>query len=474
VKTTRVVYAMTGLYALVLSGAAVVSYRAYQAPRFDNGNMVQAIWATAHGHFLRVTPSTLDVTQTSVRESIRLAGHVEPFLVLMVPLWWVWASPLMLLIVQAIAVSTGALPVCWLARKHLRDEQAAAIFALAYLLYPATQFNAFTKAVGFHPVSFAVPLILFAIWFLDEDRLVAFAACALLAVSTKEEIGLGVACLGIWYAVRPGRRLVGLATFAAGVAVSLVDFLVIIPHFSPTGSNPFADRYAGVGGSPGGILHKAVTDPGALISAMATGHKAVYLVLLLFPFLGLWLREPLLFLGAVPDLIINLLSSKNLQTTIGYQYTAGIIPFVVAASIFGAAKLRRPPSRIAPAVLVGAGLLAVIVSPVRLAAGDVAEARGGNPVHAAKAHALHLIPPGVPVSASNELGGFLSTRRFIYSFPAVGRAAWVIVDANDETEMPKTLYRDDIAKFRSSARWQLVYTSHGIAVLHRIGARRFG
>ena len=66
------------------------------------------------------------------------------------------------------------------------------------------------------------------------------------------------------------------------------------------------------------------------------GTSSLFLLLLLVPFLGLWLFEPLIFLGAVPDLVINLLSSKPEQTTIYYQYTAGIVPFVIAASVLGA------------------------------------------------------------------------------------------------------------------------------------------
>ena len=119
----------------------------------------------------------------------------------------------MLLVVQIVAVASGALPVYWLARKHLDSAGAAAGFAAVYLLYPATQYNALSYS-GPHAVSFAVPLILFAVWFLDNDRLVPFAVTALLAAATKEEIGLAVGCLGIWYAVAHGRRLVGATIFA--------------------------------------------------------------------------------------------------------------------------------------------------------------------------------------------------------------------------------------------------------------------
>ena len=454
----RVVYGAAGLYAVAFAAAAVLHFLVFQSAHADLGTMTQALWSTAHGHFLETT--TIPGSNTT-----RLAGHVDPFLVLLLPLWWVWSSPLMLVIVQAIAVSTGALPVYWLARKHLRSDRAAVHFALAYLLIPATQFNAFTVSSGFHAVSIAIPLILFAIWFLDEDRLVPFVVFALLAASTKEEIPVAVGCLGIWYAVRKGRRAVGLSIFVLGLTVSLVDFLVVIPHFSPTGIDPFAWRYQQVGGTPTGIAQTAFTHPGGLVHAIATTHKLVYVLLLLGPLLGLWLLEPLLFLGAVPDLSINLLSSLGDQTVVAYHWTAGIVPFAIAATIFGAARLKRHPRHVSLCVLVAAVCLGVY-SPVVLAAGGDLRA-WSSPVRSAKMHALDLMPSGVPVSASNQLGTYLSARRYSYTFPTVGRARWVVIDRADPTYRHSLLYQRRVREIESSPRWVTLYSSHGVVVLRK-------
>jgi uncharacterized membrane protein len=456
------VYGGAAVYALLFVAAALAHVASFRAGRADLGSMVQAIWSTAHGHFL-------ESTNLAGRQTTRLGGHVDPFLALLVPLWWLWSSPLMLLVVQAVAVSSGALPVYWLARKHLRSERAGAHFAFAYLLFPATQFNALTITSGFHAVSVAVPLILFAIWFLDEDRLAPFAVFALLAASTKEEIAAAVGCLGIWYGVRKGKRVVGLAIFALGAAATLVNFLVVIPHFSPSGVDPFAGRYGDVGSTPTGIAHKAFTDPVALLQAVATGHKMLYVAMLLVPFLGLCLLEPLLLLGAVPDLAINLLSGKSDQTVIAYHWTAGIVPFVVAASIFGAARLKRDPDRVSLYALVGAGCLAII-SPLTLglSRGDVAAALPSNSVRAAKAHAIHLIPDGVPVSASNELGTYVSARRYVYIFPFNRGARWVLVDRNDDTYSDASGYRRAVRKLDSEPGWKIMYAARGVQVLHKV------
>jgi len=453
----RVVYAGVAAYAVLFVFAAVLHYSVYETARPDLGNMVQAIWSTLHGHLL-------EATTPSGRQVSRLGFHVDPLLLLLAPLFWIWSNPVLLPVIQALAVASGALPVFWLARKHLDSPRAGAHFAFAYLLYPATQFSAFTATSSFHSVAIAVPLVLYAIWFLDEDRLVAFSAVALLAFTTKEEIPLAVGCLGIWYAVRKGRHLAGIGIFTAGLAATLFDFLWVIPHFSTTGVDPFAHRYAAVGGTPQGMAHKLFSDPAAFVHAVATGHKGFYLAFLLVPFLGLSLLEPLLLLGAVPDLAINLLSSQPDQTSIPFHWTAGIVPFVVAASIFGAARFKGRGRSLSLWVLAATAAVA-IYSPLYTLKGGV-EALG-SPEAAAKAHALGLIPEGAPVSATNALGGHLSARRYFATFPYVGRSTWIIVDVNDPTYRASAGLRQDVSRYESDNGWRSVFSSHGIDVLRK-------
>ena len=453
----RIVYAGVLAYAAVFVFAAVVHYEIFQTARVDLGNMVQAVWNTAHGHFLEST--TLYGRQVN-----RFSAHVDPFLLVFVPFFWIGSIPLLLPIVQALAVASGALPVFWLARKHLNSPRAGAHFAFAYLLFPATQFNAFTITSSFHSVAMAVPLVLYAVWFLDEDRLLAFSAVALLGFTTKEEMPLAIGCLGIWYAVRKGHRLFGFGVFGVGLAVTLFNFLWVIPHYSPSGVDPFAHRYSAVGSTPQGIARKVFTDPGAFVHDVASGHKLLYLALMLLPFLGLWALEPLLFLGALPDLAINLLSNLGDQTSINYHWTAGIIPFTVAASIFGAKRFKGHAVRVSLWALAGAASIA-IYSPIYLGSSDYRAL--GSPLVSAKAQALSLVPQGAPVSASNQLGGHLSARRYIYWFPTIRRSQWIVVDVNDPTYGDRSGYRKVVHGYLSDKAWRVVFSSHGVTVLHR-------
>src|SRR6266540_935323 len=412
-------WAAVAAFAAGFGALSMLRHRAFETGRFDLGNMVQAVWATAHGH-------PLAVTDLHGEQFTRLGAHVDPILVLFAPLWWLWPSPDLLLTVQAAAIALGAIPVFQLARKHLDDARAALGFALAYLLLPAVQWLTLNE---FHPVALACPLLLWAFWFLDEDRLVAFAATAFLAATTKEEIPLVLAGFGLWYALSRRRRLAGAGIAVAGLAWTLLAVRVVMPHFNDGVASSFYSRYSEVGGSPGGVLQTAVHDPGVLFSTVFNHSGAHYLLQLLVPLGGLFLLAPLAAAAALPELAINLLSATPPQRSIHFHYTAGEIPPLVVASVLGAARVaRRWPKTALP--VASAALALALFANYRLGAIPLWSMLPGGEDYQARAasvsrhdeiaaRALRLIPSGAPVAATNSLGAHLSARRRVLSFPFV-------------------------------------------------------
>jgi uncharacterized membrane protein len=453
-------------FATAFAALSVLRHDAFETGRFDLGNMVQAVWSTAHGHVLQVT--NLQGVQVS-----RLAAHVDPILVVFAPLWWIWPSPSLLLTAQAVVVALGALPLYWLARKHTGSDRVALGFSLAYLLYPATDWMTLNE---FHPVALACPLLLFAIWYLDEDQLLPFTAFAALAALTREEIPLVIAGLGVWYAISHRRWLAGGTIAAVGIAATAVATQVVIPHFNHGSSSSFYRRYDAVGGSAAGIVRKAFTDPGRLLS-VAFDHRGVhYLLDLLLPIAGLALLAPLLLVALVPELALNLLSSVDAQSSIHYHYVAGEIPVLFAAAAMGAGRLGRWAGVAATVVV-----LAAIVGNYRL--GPIPVWRflpGGQTLQTKSAQVtrhdriaareLKLIPAEARVTATNALGAHLSEREWIFSFPYLRGASWVIVDERkpslgDHNDKRGGLER--IRRLRHDRRFRLVHAADGVLVFRR-------
>jgi len=464
------VWAAMAAWSVVLFGIVRDSYVNFRVGRFDLGNMAQAVWSTAHGHPLEVT-----VNETGEQAS-RLAGHVDPFLLLLTPLWAVWPSPMSLALAQVVVVSLGALPVFWLGRRHLGSERIAAVLAFAYLAYP---WVATSAAAAIHPVTFAVPFYLYCVWALDARRLGWFAIFAALAMSTGELMGLPIFVLGLWFAFAGGNRRVGLAIALAGFAWTAMCVYVIVPSFAGHAS-PFFGFYDQVGGSPLGVARMLFTHPGTVLGAVVEGHDIAYLLWLGIPLLFLFLLSPALAAAAVPQLLANTLSDFRSMTDPRYHSVDAIVPFLIAATVLGIAKLGASRRGLAAAaVLVCSATLTLVVGPWPRAIGAT-PLGGRQSVPAARVDALTaavaMVPAGAAATASNPAGAHLSDRRYSFSVPDVGRAEWAVVDLADpwvvRPDSNLLLRHPEIVRafarrLENDPRWQKLFERDGVLVFRR-------
>jgi hypothetical protein len=299
-------------------------------------------------------------------------------------------------------------------------------------------------------------------------------------------MGLLLGGLGLWYALRSRRLVVGGTIVAAGLAWTATAMLVVIPHFSG-GPSPFYSHYSSVGGSPRGILTTALHDPGAIFSAAFTGNDVLFLCLSFLPLLCLFVFAPTLSLLMAPQLALCLLSDRSADLSVNSNIFSPVIGFVIPATIFGIARFRHS-ERLVTLVLVST-LLSQFIGPLS-SAGALAPSLDAH--SRAAAAAVSLIPLNAPVTATNDLGSQLSARRQIYSFPQTTRADWVAVDLNDRqlptinpgdtrvglavprndlVESPRRFQRE-VARLLSDPSWKLVFNRSDILVLQRRGRAR--
>jgi uncharacterized membrane protein len=471
VWTLSVVGAMV-VWTATLLAIAYQRHAEFRFARYDLGNMVQAVWSTAHGHVLEVTEG-----QTG-DQLVRLAFHVDPILALLAPAWIAFPSPVTLIAIQVVAVAAGALPVYWLARRHTGSPWVGALLALTYLAYPWTAWIALD---AFHPVAVAIPLLLFCVWFLDSDRLLPFAVCAVLVAGTGELMALTVAALGLWYALARGRRRAGAVIAGAGLVWTAVALAVVVPAFLG-GESPFYGDYEKVGGSPAGVLRTAVTDPLAIVSEVTHGNDVLYVVLLSLPLGGLFVLSPGLALVALPQLAANLLAGREHVTDPHVHYVAGILPFLFAATAVGLGRLSHS-SRVKAVTfaLTLSVAFSIALGPwprsvLGASAWDTLGTLDTSAEHVgALERAVALVPDGAAVSTTNRLGSHLSDRRYVYSAPVLGRAEWVVLDTTD-TWIPVTYgggadphgiaaLRD---RLEADPGWRKVFSSDDVYVFRRV------
>ena len=93
-----------------------------------------------------------------------LGDHFHPILVILAPLYWIYPHVEILLIAQAFLLVIPIVPIYLFVSKRL-GSLLGFLFATSYMIFWGIQ-N--TINYDFHEIAVAVPLIAFAIYFLDQ------------------------------------------------------------------------------------------------------------------------------------------------------------------------------------------------------------------------------------------------------------------------------------------------------------------
>ncbi len=341
-------------------------YLAAETGAFDLGVYAQPLWNFIHGR---------DFAVSLIEDNgpIRWATHVEPILFLIVPLYWLWPDPRLLLWLQVAGMSLAALPLYALAMRRLWSEGVALVIVLAYFLMPAAEA---VTLFDFHAIALAPLFLLSALYFLDRalaaqgkslwlwpeasqqasesvrskqtnrawTNLSIFYLLSsiffLLALSTKEDISLYVMMIGLYLLVLCRRWREGLALIVVGGAWFYVVSQIIIPAYRTGGGQSiYLAWFESLGHTPLEVVLSPITKPDKVLALILRPDSLpalgmLTLPLALLPLLGL----PLLLMAAPGFLQFLLSQNPTLRQLETWHYAAPMLPFIMLGAIDGLAR----------------------------------------------------------------------------------------------------------------------------------------
>jgi uncharacterized membrane protein len=371
---------------------------------FDLGIFDQGVWLLSRFRDPFVT----------VRGLPLFGDHASYILVLVAPLYWLWADPRLLLLLQIVFLAVPAVSLYLIGARRLGSPLAGLAVAAAYLAFPALQWAAVWH---FHPETLAAGFLGLAALAADRQRWRPMAVWLLLAMACKEDVGLVVAGFGalLW---ATGEPKVGRRTLAAGLGWSLLVALVLVPLTNGRPSPHLELNYGITGTGVAAMLQAAPTLAGNIWTSLVDGRGDTYLLLIFTAFLGLPLVDPRWLLPVVPPILLNLAAIHGHQQEIRYQYLATAAPFLALATIAGLRPLARRRAALAVVLVV----LVAVAGYVSRQAGPAPWSKGfsrpvDTPVNEVRRQALHLIDASAAVSAQYNLVPHLAHRPHIYEFP---------------------------------------------------------
>ena len=295
----------------------------------DTGNYSNFAWALAHGEGFR----------GSVLGRHHLGEHFSPIMLLVAPLYLIWQSAYVLMILQASAVAVAIVLTLHFADRQLRaagfdDDPSAgpsparirfaagAALLVMFLFYPPLLA---TWGTQFQPIELGMPLVVAAVLLMHAKRDLWLAIVVFLLLCTRESAPLAVAGLAMYagLALKRWRMAIVLAVVAAAWAA--VTMGIIMPwfrnRFTP-GTRWAHERHYGL---------KDLWD-------LKLRYLAVMgLGLGLLPFIGR--RALLTVAAAIPGMMLNLAVKRDTQLTFVGHYDAQTAPFLMLAAVHGVVAL---------------------------------------------------------------------------------------------------------------------------------------
>lgn len=167
--------------------------------------------------------------------------HFHPIILTMVPLYWIWDDPRMLLIAQAVCTALAGWMVGRLAIRRL-GAGTGLVVALAWFCALGVQG---AIVFDFHEVALGLPLLALALGFFVQRRWTACWWWSASLMLVKEDTCFLVGGIAIAMLVR---RLWwrGLALGVFAVAWTAAAVFWVIPHFSPTHAYAYLDSASAI------------------------------------------------------------------------------------------------------------------------------------------------------------------------------------------------------------------------------------
>ncbi len=414
------------LYCVYFTFASFARYENFYTGRFDLGNMDQTVWNTFRGRaFVLTDPNGTEIIS-------RLAFHADFILIALAPLYRIWPDPRMLLLVQTLVVSAGAVFVFLIAKNVLKEKKISLLLSILFLLNPSIQH---ANLFDFHAVTLVTTFLLGAFYFLQEKKYLWFLFFALLSGLTKENIWLVVSFLGLYLFIQAKKslapKILGLALCVGSMILFYYLVWYAIPH--ARGGNHFVlSYYSDFGDSPNTIIKNILFSPAKTLATVIQIDRINYIFELLFPLGFLSLLAPSYLFFILPDTVMKLLSSNVQLHQIYFQYTAPASAFLFIATIYGVRKIIRifPNLRILLLYyLISMGLLAsYFLGPLPIARNpNLAMFTSPQKDKDTINNFLSGIRKRYSVAATNNLGSHLSRRQRIYTIPLGLEKADVIV-----------------------------------------------
>ncbi|MCA9005247.1 MAG: DUF2079 domain-containing protein [Planctomycetaceae bacterium] len=328
---------MMGCFTLIFTWMNWQLYKGLLIPHGDSAMYEEHLWNLSHGKGFR---SYLD-------QGLFWGEHIQFIHLFLLPVYLIWPSHLTMELCETVALAAGAIPLYRMTVRHSGSTTAGKAMVAAYLCYFPLQFlDIAIDLKTFRPISFGVPILLFALEALELKRWKTAAILLLLSLTAKEDFAIILGPLGLWIAwqqwcdrkqlpeeskqsllrtIGPG---IGVSVFAVVYLLFVVKYA--IPWFRSGEQVHYVGYFSRFGSTLSEVIKNILFNPGMLLGELFRPDTLIYFLALVVPLGLLPLLSPSRILVALP--LFSLLCLNEIAHDPRHHFHAPIVPVLCWAA----------------------------------------------------------------------------------------------------------------------------------------------
>ena len=400
-KSFPVLWVLIITYIIIFSVLGAWKYHSFGYNALDLGIYNQVFFNSTHGRLFQFT----------IHPHSYLGDHFEIFIFFLLPFYYIFSSPVTLLILQTIFLGLAAWPLYLIAKEKV-GKSFALFFGLIFLLSAAvTNINIFE----FHILAFVIFFLFWIFYFYQKKKFFLFVILALIALTIREDISLIIIMFsvlafmekrGLRWKIAPA--LLGLAWFIAS--------LNFISSLNQYGQYKFFYYYQWLGGSLPEAFHNIITKPYIVILHLLRFENILFLVALFLLFAGLPLLRPKYLILSFFTFLQILLGSFGGLLIIETHYSAGLVVPLFLASLDGFIKIPAHKKYLLIITLIAVTIYsAITLGPLVGFSQMFIKKEPPREIINLKNQLLSQVPANAPVVTTYEFLTKLSSRQAVYS-----------------------------------------------------------
>lgn len=485
-KKAYVPYFIITFFGLVLLIMGITNHYLFKTVTWDYANYNFAFWDYSHFRISRVPtwPGNINFLQ----------DHFSLTLMYFIPLYWLFnwlTGTYSLIIIQWSFVLIAA----WYSFKIVRlktNNFWLQIGVLTYYFLLLGRYTAFTGDVNLAIISACfIPIFIF---YFEIKKYWIALIIFILSLFSRENIPIWFIFIFIVLAIQHRKEKRAVLYSMAGIFISVVYFVLLFKIFIPTLETDEKQfslfNYLALGENPGEALTFVLKNPIETLKLFFINHSGdpaydgvkaeFYFVYIISGGFVLFIR-PQYFIWFIPIVAQKVLNDSFIRWGIASYYSVEVVTLLPLSVFLTLSSLKTKSIQNTFTILVCVATLSITIhklnrvnnkvpwtlipSKVKIYDKNFFKA----PFNIKKVNRLlKSIPPDEKVSASNVIAPHLAQRQFIYFFPAVQDAEYLVFSIFDDYYLMSAEENEKYRKqYLNSPDWEIIAKEYPVFLLKK-------